>query len=109
MPGEEKKTGTTTRTEVTTRRIQSLEPKPGKELSSLEEAVVRMHHGVSVKAEAKLPTNGVNDDLMRKLLEMEVRAFEKTGRLDDLEDIPGDARASNDATRKIVAELAKKG
>ena len=108
MPGDEKKTATTTRTEVKTRRVQSLEPKSGKELSSLEEAVVRMHHGVSVKADAKLPTNGVNDDLMRKLLEMEVRAFEKSGRIDELDDVPDDARPANAATKKIVAELAKK-
>ncbi len=111
MPGDEKKstTSTTTRTEVKTRRVQSLEPREGRELSSVEEAVVRMHHGVSVKPDAKLPTNGVNDDLMRKLLEMEVRAFEKSGRMDELEDIPDDARATNEATRRIVAELAKKG
>ena len=44
-----------------TRRVTSLEPRAGTHLSSLEEAVVRMHHGVSVKPQALLQTNGVTD------------------------------------------------
>lgn len=99
---------TTVKTE--TRRVTTLEPKPGKALSSLEEAVVRMHHGVSVKADAVLATNGVSDELMAKLLEMEVAAFEKSGRIDELDDVPAAAarRAPNPRTSKIVSELKKR-
>ena len=93
-----------------TRRVTSLESKPGKALTSLEEAVVRMHHGVSVKAQAQLPTNGVTDELMAQLFEMEVRAHVESGRIDDLPDVPQKkpARTSNARTAKVVAELKKK-
>lgn len=96
-----------------TRRITSLEPKGGKVLTSLEEAVVRMHHGVSVKPQAQLATNGVTDELMGQLFEMEVRAHVESGRIDELPDVPagkrdGRARAQNARTAKVVAELKKK-
>jgi hypothetical protein len=92
------------------RRLQSLQPKDGKLLSSLEEAVVRMHHGVSVRAEAELATNAVTDELARTLLDMEVDAHVKSGRADDLPDIPpGEAEAAgNDKTRKLAQSLAGK-
>ncbi len=93
-------------------RVTSLEAKPGKALSSLEEAVVRMHHGVSVKNDAILATNGVSDELMAKLLEMEVNAFEKSGRADELDDAPeaavGRRAGGNARTAKIVADLKKR-
>jgi hypothetical protein len=94
----------------TTRRVTTLEPKAGKALSSLEEAVVRMHHGVSVKSDAVLATNGASEELMAKLLEMEVAAFTKSGRIDELEDVPAQAarRAANPRTSRIVAELKKR-
>ena len=97
-----------------TRRITSLVAKPGKVLSSLEEAVVRMHHGVSVKPQAQLPTNGVTDALMGEFFEMEIRAHTESGRIDDLPEIPEAARRSastpaNARTRKLVEELKKKG
>lgn len=95
-----------------TRRIKSLEPKAHKQLTSLEEAVVRMHHGVSVKASAKLPTNGVNDEVMTQLVEMEVRAHVESGRIDELPDVPrGAARkaaTANAKTQKVVDKLKKK-
>lgn len=96
-----------------TRRVTSLEPKGGKVLTSLEEAVVRMHHGVSVKPQAQLPTNGVTDELMAQLFEMEVRAHVESGRIDDLPDVPagkrdGRVRSQNARTAKVVAELKKK-
>lgn len=95
--------------EIETQRVTSLEPKPAKALTSLEEAVVRMHHGVSVKNDAVLATNGVTDELMQKLLEMEVAAFTKSGRIDELDDPPAGARrAPNPRTSKIVAELKKR-
>ena len=59
------------------------------------------------KADAALPTNGVNDDVMTQLLEMEVRAFEATGLIDELDDVPEGAEL-NAATSRIVAELKKK-
>jgi hypothetical protein len=93
---------------ATTRRVQSLEPKKGKSLSSLEEAVVRMHHGVSVKPSAKLPTNGVNDDVMAQMFEIEVKAHVETGRIDDLPDLPKKAAPKNAKTAKVVEKLKKK-
>ncbi len=109
------KTATTATTEKVkeTRRVTSLEAKSGKVLTSLEEAVVRMHHGVSVKAQAQLPTNGVTDELMAQLFEMEVRAYVESGRIDDLPDVPAGKsrrgpRAQNARTAKVVAELKKK-
>lgn len=106
MPRETSKTAEITTTRET-RRVQSLEPKEGKRLTSLEEAVVRMHHGVSLRPDARLPTNGVNDEVMAQLLEMEVRAFEATGRIDELDDIP-DGGAPNPRTRRIVDELKRR-
>jgi hypothetical protein len=103
----EKSAVTSTTTTRETQRITSLEAREGKMLTSLEENVVRMHHGVSVKAEAQLPTNGVTEEVMGELLEMEVRAFEETGRADDLDDIPEGAE-ENERTSRIVAELKKK-
>lgn len=104
----EKSRTTTTTTTRETRRVQSLEPKEGQMLSSLEEAVVRMHHGVSLRPEARLPTNGVTDEIMAQLLEMEVRAFEMTGRIDELDDIPAEGASDNARTRRIVDELKKR-
>lgn len=98
------KTSTTTKT----LRVTSLEPRGGQQLTSLEEAVVRMHHGVSVKADAELATNGVNDQVMQQLLEMELKAFTETGRIDALDDIPEGATGANQKTSKIVSQLKDK-
>jgi hypothetical protein len=101
-------TGEQTRA-IQTQRVTSLEAKGGKALTSLEEAVVRMHHGVSVKGDAVLATNGVTDELMAKLLEMEVQAFEKSGRGDELDDAPSSRRpGANARTAKLVADLKKR-
>lgn len=106
------KTRTATTTKTETRRVTSLEPKKQKTLTSLEEAVVRMHHGVSVKPQAQLPTNGVTDELMGQLFEMEVRAHVESGRIDTLPEVPASkSRAkqpANARTAKVVAELKKK-
>lgn len=101
-----------------TRRVTSLEPRSladGRQqvLSSLEEAVVRMHHGVSVKPQAQLPTNGVTDELMGQFFEMEVRAHVESGRIDALPDLPAakvsaQRKPPNERTAKVVAELKKK-
>jgi hypothetical protein len=100
----------TTKKAVATRRVKSLEPRAGEQLTSLEEAVVRMHHGVSVKPSAKLPTNGVNDEVMSQLFEIEVRAHVESGRIDDLPDVPaGRAKAAKNAkTQKLVDKLKSK-
>jgi hypothetical protein len=99
--------GAKTTTTTKTLRVTSLEPRGGQQLTSLEEAVVRMHHGVSIKPDAELATNGVNDQVMQQLLEMELKAFTESGRIDDLEDIPEGA-TSNEKTAKIVSELKDK-
>jgi hypothetical protein len=109
MTRDKQKTATveTTKT-VETKRVTSLEAREGQRLTSLEEAVVRMHHGVSLKPDAPLATNGVSEEVMGRLLEMEVNAFEKTGRIDELDDVPADA-ARNEATASIVDKLKSKG
>ena len=104
---------TSTRQKTATRRITSLDVKGGKALTSLEEAVVRMHHGVSVKPHAQLPTNGVTDEVMAQLFEIEVRAHVESGRIDALPDVPAGksrrgAPAGNARTAKLVAQLKKK-
>ncbi len=103
------RTATHTKT-VSGQRVQSLEPKRGKQLTSLEEAVVRMHHGVSVKPSAKLPTNGVTDAVMGQLVEIEVKSHLETGRIDDLPDLPTRALivSKNVKTQKVVDKLKKK-
>ena len=104
-----KRTATTTTRE--TKRVTSLEAKKQKVLTSLEEAVVRMHHGVSVKPAAQLPSNGVTDELMGQLFEMEVRAHVESGRIDTLPEVPATksrAKPANARTAKVVAELKKK-
>ena len=75
----------------------------GERLSSLEESVVRMHHGISLTPEAPLAMHSGNDDVMARLLEIEVSAFEKTGRIHDLEDIPEGRH--NAQTMRIVDKL----
>ncbi len=81
-------TTTTTTKQTQTRRLTSLEPKVARQLSSLEEAVVRMHHGVSVRAEAELQSNAVTDELAAELLDREVDAHIATGRAEELPDVP---------------------
>lgn len=106
-------TSTAKQTTTETRRVQSLTPKAGKQLSSLEEAVVRMHHGVSVRAEAELSSNAVTDELANELLDREVDAHIATGRADDLPDVPADAKKNNKKpvgnakSQKLIASLKK--
>jgi hypothetical protein len=99
---------------VQPQRVTSLEPAAGRQLSSLEEAVVRMHHGVSVKAAATLATNAVTDVLAGQLLDMEVDAHIATGRSEELPDVPADDRSAarkpvgNARTQKLLSALKKK-
>jgi hypothetical protein len=87
-------TSTTTTTRTQTRRVTSTQPKAGRQLSSLEEAVVRMHHGVSLKPDAALANSGVTDELASQLLDMEVDAHIATGRAEELPDVPADERGA---------------
>jgi hypothetical protein len=106
-------TTTTKQTTTETRRVKSLTPKQGRQLSSLEEAVVRMHHGVSVRAEAALQSNAVTDELAVELLDREVDAHIATGRAEELPDVPGDERKNgkkpvgNQKSQKLIASLKK--
>lgn len=107
-------TSTTTTAKTETRRVKSLEPKAGHKLSSLEEAVVRMHHGVSIKPTAPLATNAVTDVLAGQLLDMEVDAHIATGRSEELPDVPADERKAgkkpvgNARTQKMLQALKQK-
>jgi len=107
-------TSTTTTTRTETRRVKSLEAKAGRQLSSLEEAVVRMHHGVSVKPTAALASNAVTEALADQLLDMEVDAHIATGRAEELPDVPADERRAgkkpvgNARTQKMLSALKKK-
>jgi len=92
-------TSTTTTKKTETRRVTSLQARPGKQLTSLEEAVVRMHHGVSLKPDAALANNGVTEELASQLLDREVDAHIATGRAEELPDVPADERR---AARKPV-------
>lgn len=84
-------------------RVQSLATKPGQTLSSLEESVVRMHHGISLRADAALRSNATDDTLRERLLNMEVDAFIASGRTEELPDVPGVAPA--DKTNALIDKL----
>ena len=87
-------TTSTTTTATETRRVTSLEPRAGQQLSSLEEAAV-------------------NDDLAAQLLNIEVEAHITTGRAEELPDIPADDRTpqkavGSDKTQKMLQALKQK-
>ena len=73
-----------------TLRLDHIETKSGEMLTSLEEATLRMHHGISIKPEGVLATNALSEALREELLEMEMRAFVETRRVDELPDLPVD-------------------
>ena len=107
MSGKKTTTETvTTTTTVQTKRLSSLATKDDAHLTSTEESVLRMHHGFSVSPDAQLATNSVNDEVKAQLLEMELKAFEATGRIGDLDDVPADGNAK---TTSIVDKLKDKG
>jgi hypothetical protein len=112
--GKTTTTKATTKTATKTARVTTLEPKAGRALSSLEESVVRMHHGVSLKANAALASNAVTEELAAELLGREVDAHIATGRADELPDVPADERGAgkrplgNQKTQKLLTALKKK-
>jgi hypothetical protein len=74
--------------EKQTQRLSDIETKAGEMLTSLEEATLRMHHGISLKPEGVLATNALSEPLREELLEIELNAFEQTGRIEQLPDLP---------------------
>jgi len=74
--------------ETQTQRLDNIETRPGEMLTSLEDATLRMHHGISIKPEGVLATNALTEALREEMLEMELHAFTETGRIQDLPDLP---------------------
>ncbi|MBL93042.1 MAG: hypothetical protein CMH56_14670 [Myxococcales bacterium] len=95
--------------EQKTLRLDHIEAKPGEMLTSLEEATLRMHHGISIKPEGVLATNALSEGLREELLEMELRAFVETRRVDELPDLPSDVMKKKLSPRaqKIVAKITQ--
>ena len=118
-----KSTAKTATKEATTtqkkRRLSNVATRPGETLTSAEENVVRMNHGLEVGLHAPLPSNAVNAALRQYLLEIEKRAYLATGRhLQQEDDDDGEAAApakaqapkeASPAKEKIVARLRKGG
>lgn len=100
---------TTTRTSKTTTKKatpgteERALPKQAKQLSSLEENVLRMRQGLGVELDEPLPSNAYTPELAEKLRAIEARAFEMTGRAEAMR-----ARQSSPKS-KIVASLKRKG
>ena len=95
--------------EQRTQRLDRIETKSGEMLTSLEEATLRMHHGISIKPEGVLATNALSEALREELLEMELRAFVETQRADELPDLPTDVmkKKLSPRARDIVAKLSR--
>ncbi len=114
-----KSTAKTATKEATTtskkRRLSNVTTRAGETLTSAEENVVRMNHGLEVGLHAPLPSNAVNAALRQYLLEIEKRAYLATGRHlqaeeDEDEDEAPRAQAPKNASpakEKIVAKLRK--
>ena len=75
-------TSTETRKKQSGRRLQQLPADAGQKLSSLEENVLRMYHGLA--GVDKIETVTMSDELAEKLHAIEARAFEMTGRADKM-------------------------
>lgn len=93
--------------ETRTQRLDCIEAKSGEMLTSLEEATLRMHHGISIKPEGVLATNALSEALREELLEMELRAFIETDRVLELPDLPDDVMKEklSPKARSIVAKI----
>jgi hypothetical protein len=79
-------------------------------IDATEEKVVRMRRGFPVSDDFKLSQVGQgNPDLAAKLREIELRALEMSGRLDELRAEVGLESPSTDAAtkQKIISRLAK--
>lgn len=84
----------------------------GTTTTSLEEAVFRMKHGISLDKSAPLPSNAVNSEVEEFLLEIELRALKHTGQIDQvLENYRAKIaldKLENSSTEKIVAQIKAK-
>lgn len=80
-------------------------------IEAAEEKVIRMHHGYSAPDDLRLEQVGQdNPDIAAKLREIELRALEMSGRLDELRaevGLENDA-ADGSTKNKIIDRLAAK-
>jgi len=79
-----------------------------KALDATEEKVVRMRRGITVPDDMPLPRIGQSNPATRaKLMELEKRAFERSGRLDELRRDVGLPSTSTDGAKKakIISKL----
>jgi hypothetical protein len=88
-----KKTGTKT-------SVKTLPKEASKVLTSLEENVLRMHHGISEVGTTELGTKAVSAELAEMLYAIEARAYEMTGRVSSQSKKPS-------PKAKIVDQLKK--
>lgn len=79
-------------------------------LSAHEEKALRMRHGFALPDTDPLPRVGQDrPDVAKKLLELELRALEKSGRLDQLRREAGvEVDAGQVAKQKIISGLKAK-
>lgn len=109
VPGHpQAQTTTTVSSNTRTRRLTSVSPRSGQTLTSAEENVLRMHHGLTVAQDEPLPTNAVTAALRQQLLEIETRAYTATGRAQQEPGGEDEAAPVPSATKsKIVSRLRK--
>lgn len=67
-----------------TREITTVVPNNGEELSDNEESILRMRNGIGKRTQAVLTAKTNDPALYEMLLEIELRALEKTGRLHEM-------------------------
>ncbi|MEW5852415.1 MAG: hypothetical protein AB2A00_26745 [Myxococcota bacterium] len=103
------KTATRTQTAVTTttrkRRLTKVEPREGQTLTSKEENTLRMHFGLDAGLHQPLPTNAINAALRQQLLEIELRAYEATGRYKQRDEDDEDESTARSPKDKIISQL----
>lgn len=92
---------------VKPKRLTSLEPKGKEPVEDLEESILRARHGIGVKDDGLLRVKTTDPALYEELLKMELEAFEKSGRMDellqaaDLLDVKTDNKQLQDIIRKL--------
>lgn len=98
----------TVTTTIRKRRLSNVQARAGETLTSTEEATMRMHHGIDAGHHQPLPTNAINAAIRQQLLEIELRAYEMTGRHLEAENDKAESNgksAKQSAKDKIVAQL----
>ena len=101
--------GIETKTRTKTKRLNSVSRQNG-HMSSKKEAILRMHHGITVKEEAILPVHASHGPLYEQLLEIELRAFEATGRMAEMLELTPDieTQTQNAKSLEIIRKLKKR-